>query len=574
MKLKTTIAASSAGASLCAILLLGAPLAAADQNDRPGAFDVAQQAPDQHKARGQSDDDDKKKGKRNGDRAQHREDRKPDKRDAQKNAKPAAAPQKDDSRKARRDEQPRRDASPKAAPAPAAQPRATQKPDDRRRDFRDTRTGDRKDVDNAKRELRHKAKPDQPPKGQAQPAPKVTPAPQPRTTQKPDDDRRRDTRGTWTGDRKDDDHGKRELRHKAQPDPKQQPKGQAQPPRAAAPAPQPNSRTTQKPDGDRRTRDAQRKDGKGSWRNTGFDFKDIQKQRKQRAEDGGKRTIIEEPDKRVIVRDGKRAFVRHDETERFRRGRGDFREERRNDGTRLTIVKRPGGVEIITVLDSDGRMLRRSRRSGGKEHILIDNRRRGHHRSGAGRWDMFVDLPPPVIRIPREKYLVEYDDASEDDIYEALSAGPIDRLERGYSLDEIRHSRHLRQRMRRVELNSINFEFGSWDVTDDQFPKLERVARAFNSILRRNPDVVFMIEGHTDAVGSDIDNLSLSDRRAETVASILTEEFDVPPENLVTQGYGEEFLKVETDGPERANRRVTVLNISPLLGSDRYSDLD
>jgi outer membrane protein OmpA-like peptidoglycan-associated protein len=51
---------------------------------------------------------------------------------------------------------------------------------------------------------------------------------------------------------------------------------------------------------------------------------------------------------------------------------------------------------------------------------------------------------------------------------------------------------------------------------------------------------------------------------------VLSEEFGVPPENLTTQGYGEQFLKVETDGPERRNRRVAVRRITPLLSrSDR-----
>ena len=68
-----------------------------------------------------------------------------------------------------------------------------------------------------------------------------------------------------------------------------------------------------------------------------------------------------------------------------------------------------------------------------------------------------------------------------------------------------------------------------------------------------------------DAVGNDVDNLSLSDRRAEAVAQVLTEQFNVPPENLTTQGYGEQQLKIPTDGPERRNRRVTCRRITPLL---------
>jgi outer membrane protein OmpA-like peptidoglycan-associated protein len=46
---------------------------------------------------------------------------------------------------------------------------------------------------------------------------------------------------------------------------------------------------------------------------------------------------------------------------------------------------------------------------------------------------------------------------------------------------------------------------------------------------------------------------------------MLTNQFGVPAENLTTQGYGKQFLKIPTDGPERANRRVAVRRITPLL---------
>ena len=160
---------------------------------------------------------------------------------------------------------------------------------------------------------------------------------------------------------------------------------------------------------------------------------------------------------------------------------------------------------------------------------------------------------------------MDYGRASEDDLYEAFDAPPVDSLERAYSLEEVRDNYELRQRMRYVELNNITFEFGAWELTPDQYPQLERLARAINRVLRRNPDEVFLIEGHTDAVGSDVDNLSLSDRRASSVAQILSETFGVPPENLVTQGYGEQFLKIETPGPEPLNRRVQVRRIGPLM---------
>lgn len=88
-------------------------------------------------------------------------------------------------------------------------------------------------------------------------------------------------------------------------------------------------------------------------------------------------------------------------------------------------------------------------------------------------------------------------------------------------------------------------------LADDQRPKLERVARALRRLLARNSDEVFLIAAHTDAVGSDVDNLSLSDRRAVSVAQVLSEEFGLPTENIVTQGYGEQHLKVGTRGRKR-----------------------
>jgi outer membrane protein OmpA-like peptidoglycan-associated protein len=154
-------------------------------------------------------------------------------------------------------------------------------------------------------------------------------------------------------------------------------------------------------------------------------------------------------------------------------------------------------------------------------------------------------------------------------VYEALSAPPVEELDRTYALEEVRRSPTLRDRMRRVDLDAINFEFGAWEVTPDQYPALKRVARGMNRVIEANPDEVFLIEGHTDAVGSDEDNLSLSDRRAESVAIILTEEFKVPPENITTQGYGEQYLKVPTDQAERQNRRVAVRRITPLLSQGK-----
>lgn len=295
------------------------------------------------------------------------------------------------------------------------------------------------------------------------------------------------------------------------------------------------------------------------------DLKELKEERKERSEEGGKRVLIEEPDNRVIVREGGRSIIRADEGERFRRLGGQQRREKR-DGLDVTISVRPGGIEIFTENDDRGRPLRRYRRDrDGREVILFDNRDYYRRHRGGSFIDAIVDLPPPRITIPRRSYVVDYEDASDEDVYDALSAPPVERLERAYSLEEVRRSPNLRARMRRIDLDVINFDFGAWGVAPSQYPALERIADAMNRVIDRNPNEMFLIEGHTDAVGSDEDNLSLSDRRAETVAIILTEEFDVPPENLATQGYGEHYLKIDTQAAERQNRRVAVRRITPLI---------
>jgi outer membrane protein OmpA-like peptidoglycan-associated protein len=286
---------------------------------------------------------------------------------------------------------------------------------------------------------------------------------------------------------------------------------------------------------------------------------DVRTNRREFNQDGV--TVIQEPG-RTIVREDDRVFIRHDENDRFRDLGGDMRSERRGNEI-VTIYRRPDGDEIVTVTDENGYLLRRIRRDrDGREVVIIDNSFRGPPRSFD---DEVVVLPPPPIEIPRERYVVDAAGADESVIHEALFAPPLSRLPRRYTLDEVRNSPSLRAYTRSVDLDTINFDSGSWALSQDQGQRLAGIAGALNEAIRRNPSEVFLIEGHTDAVGSDVDNLSLSDRRAQAAAATLTRDFSVPPENLTTQGYGAQYLKVQTLEASRINRRVTIRRITPLL---------
>ena len=281
----------------------------------------------------------------------------------------------------------------------------------------------------------------------------------------------------------------------------------------------------------------------------------------------GGRTVFTEPG-RIIIRDPSgQSFVRHNEVDRFRYGARDIRTETIRGETR-TVVIRPDGSQIITVVGNDGRLLRRVRRDGrGREIIIIDNSYRDPRAIGG----FYVDLPPPIIRIPRDRYIVEAALAPPALIYETMMAPPVDRIERRYSLDEVRYSPSVRQLMPSIDLDTIVFETGSWEIPPDQAAKLQAIADGLNRAIQANPREVFLIEGHTDAVGNDVDNLSLSDRRAQSAAELLTQQFSVPAENLTSQGYGEQYLKEQTQGPSLINRRVTVRRITPLLNGGQAS---
>jgi outer membrane protein OmpA-like peptidoglycan-associated protein len=294
----------------------------------------------------------------------------------------------------------------------------------------------------------------------------------------------------------------------------------------------------------------------------------IASQRTQSVDAHGQ-TVIKEPGNRTILQVNGHAFVQHDEAARLRLFGGPPPQVRHSpNGNSISTIIRPGGVRLEVEVDGFGRPIRRVRHlPDGRRFVLFENRALAIG-AGLALGALIISLPPVVSDMPREQYIVDAGDASEDDMYAAFQAGPIERLDRVYSLEEVLASVSLRERMRSVDIDTINFEFGSADMDADQAGMLESVAAAIRDMVNQNPGEVFLIEGHTDAVGSEVDNLSLSDRRAEAVADTLAQRFEIPRENLVTQGYGKQFLLIPTPDPERKNRRVVIRRITPLLQSD------
>ncbi|WP_421916833.1 OmpA family protein [Mesorhizobium sp.] len=276
--------------------------------------------------------------------------------------------------------------------------------------------------------------------------------------------------------------------------------------------------------------------------------------------------VLKEIGDRVILQLGGQTIVQSNDGPRMNRGAKDVYYEDLPGGRTRETVERDNGTQIVTIRNRYGDVVQRSRiMPDGREYVLsyVDER---HYQDDKDWRDPGDDLPPMRLTIPRRDYILDSEDVqSPDDYYNFLEQPPVERVQRLYSVDEVKRSARVRDIARRVDLDTLNFEFGSSSISDTEVQKLQGVADAMEKLLKKNPAETFLIEGHTDAVGTPEANLALSDRRAEAVAEALTNAFGIPPENLTTQGYGEEYLKINTQAPNRENRRVAIRRITSLV---------
>ncbi|WP_294929151.1 OmpA family protein [uncultured Paracoccus sp.] len=252
----------------------------------------------------------------------------------------------------------------------------------------------------------------------------------------------------------------------------------------------------------------------------------------------------------VTLPDGSQQLIKDDNALLLRPG-SNVQTERYADGSTITTVLRDDGSRVVTIRDAEMNVLRRTVQwPDGRSTMLID--------------ETAVVEPVRISELPPPARPIDYTDRMDENaLREALMRES--NADRRFSLSQIRNIAQVRALVAPLDIQSITFDTGSAAISPTQAEQLSLLGRVIADSIRDNPNEVFLIEGHTDAVGSDISNLALSDRRAESVALALTEYFDVPPENLVVQGYGEQFLRIETQEAERANRRVGIRRITELI---------
>jgi OOP family OmpA-OmpF porin len=105
----------------------------------------------------------------------------------------------------------------------------------------------------------------------------------------------------------------------------------------------------------------------------------------------------------------------------------------------------------------------------------------------------------------------------------------------------------------KIVLRGVNFDFDKADIRPDAAVILDEAA----SILNANPGKSVRVEGHTDSVGADAYNQSLSERRAASVRDYLAGQ-GVDPGRLSTAGFGESspIASNDTADGRALNRRV------------------
>jgi outer membrane protein OmpA-like peptidoglycan-associated protein len=104
-----------------------------------------------------------------------------------------------------------------------------------------------------------------------------------------------------------------------------------------------------------------------------------------------------------------------------------------------------------------------------------------------------------------------------------------------------------------VRLNNIFFDLAKATLRPESFPELDRVVK----YMLDNPTMEIAMAGHTDNIGSDDANLTLSADRSKAVKDYIVSK-GITENRITSNGFGESkpIASNETDDGRQLNRRV------------------
>ena len=106
-------------------------------------------------------------------------------------------------------------------------------------------------------------------------------------------------------------------------------------------------------------------------------------------------------------------------------------------------------------------------------------------------------------------------------------------------------------------INNLFFDTGKWDLRPESYPELDRWIEVLKSSMSGSK---FEIAGHTDDVGNDAANKTLSQNRANAVLDYLVSK-GISKSNFTAVGYGKTkpIATNSTEDGRQANRRVEII---------------
>lgn len=153
-----------------------------------------------------------------------------------------------------------------------------------------------------------------------------------------------------------------------------------------------------------------------------------------------------------------------------------------------------------------------------------------------------------------------------EDIVKALlpeNAGPVVRSMTPAATRGIQIDGELPEELDLPKISlTINFEYDSHRLTHDGMLVLRALGQALSD--PRLQQMTFQIAGHTDGKGGDAYNQGLSEKRAQAVVEHLVTFYGADASRLSAVGYGKTRLAVPNDPLSGLNRRVEIINVSPL----------
>lgn len=156
-------------------------------------------------------------------------------------------------------------------------------------------------------------------------------------------------------------------------------------------------------------------------------------------------------------------------------------------------------------------------------------------------------------------------EVNDDGLFE-FQEKPVDRLytqKKGYWNNSLSYAHFLSDSTIRLTPiiigegllnNPIEFELNSHEIPATSHKELDRIA----SLLKAQPELAIVIEGHTDSSGDTDYNQSLSEKRAKAVFDYLVNQ-SIFPDRLCFKGYGERVpVQSNVEGKTLSDRRVEI----------------